>query len=101
MKISIFGLGYVGCINLGCLARNGHDTIGVDVIESKVNLINSGKSPIIEKDIDAILKKQHGSGRISATVDGAAAVKDTEVSLICVGPLQQRLVIWICTPFSR
>ncbi len=52
MRISIFGLGYVGCISLGCLAENGFNTIGVDVSKQKVKLINAGKSTVIEKDID-------------------------------------------------
>jgi len=85
MKISIFGLGYVGCVSLGCLAQNGHETIGIDVNDTKVMLINEGKSPIVEKEIDAILFEQHKLGRISATRDGIAAVQNTEMSFICVG----------------
>ena len=61
MKISIFGLGYVGFINIGCLAESGYDTIGVDVNESRVNLINHGEPPIAESDIDVILKKRHNA----------------------------------------
>ena len=52
MQISIFGLGYVGCVSLGCFAKNGHNVIGVDVIEHKIDLINSGKPTIVEEDID-------------------------------------------------
>lgn len=84
-NISIFGLGYVGCVSLGCLAKNGHKVIGVDVVQHKVNLINEGKPTIIEKDIDKIMAEQHQAGRITATTDPIQAVKDTEVSIICVG----------------
>ena len=58
MNISIFGLGYVGCVSLGCLAQNGHNVIGVDVSEIKVNQINDGIATIVEKDIDKIIKEQ-------------------------------------------
>ncbi len=85
MKISIFGLGYVGCVSLGCLAQNGHYIIGVDVNSNKVNLINVGKPTIIEKDIDKIIKEQFENKRISATTDFIKAVKETDVSIICVG----------------
>ena len=85
MKISIFGLGYVGCVSLGCLAKNGHEVIGVDVNKTKIRFINSGKSPIVEKDIDNIINEQHRIGRISATSNSIAAVKKSEVSFICVG----------------
>lgn len=85
MNVSIFGLGYVGCVCMGCLARNGHSVIGVDIIDSKVDLINNGNSTVIEKDIDKILTEQWKNGRISATKDFRQAVIDTEVSIICVG----------------
>ncbi len=85
MDVSVFGLGYVGCISLGCLAKNGHRCIGVDTNETKVNFINSGKASIIEKEIDTIISEQHHLGTISATLDGIYAVKNSEVSIICVG----------------
>tara|TARA_B100000378_G_scaffold206253_1_gene169519 strand:+ start:22481 stop:23839 length:1359 start_codon:yes stop_codon:yes gene_type:complete len=85
MNISIFGLGYVGCVSLGCLAKNGHTVIGVDVNQNKIDLINSGKPTIIEADIDTIIKEQHAAGRISATTDSAKAVIASEVSIIAVG----------------
>lgn len=85
MKISIFGLGYVGCVSLGCLAQNDHDVVGVDIIESKINLINKGKPTIIEKDIDKIIEKNFSAGKISATKDYVNAVKSTDISIICVG----------------
>lgn len=85
MNISIFGLGYVGCVSLGCLAQKGNKVIGVDVSETKVNQINSGFPTIIEKDIDSIIKTQSKAGNISATLDFKQAIKDTELSIIAVG----------------
>ena len=84
-SISIFGLGYVGCVSLGCLAQNGFNVVGVDVNEHKVGLINSGKPTIVEKDIDKIIEEQYKNGRISATTDYRKAVRETDISIICVG----------------
>lgn len=85
MKISIFGLGYVGCVGLACLSENGHQLIGVDVNKVKVDFINKGKAPIVEYKIDGMIAKSHNLGRIQATTDSIQAVKNTEVSIICVG----------------
>lgn len=85
MNISIFGLGYVGCVSLGCLSQIGHHVIGVDVNLHKVDLINSGKPTIIEKDIDHIIKEQHANKRIRATSNCLEAVSDSSISIICVG----------------
>lgn len=85
MNISIFGLGYVGCVGLGCLARLGNNVIGVDISDFKVELINSGKPTIIEKDIDLIISEEYRNGRISATMDYMDAVEKSDVSFICVG----------------
>ena len=52
MKISVFGLGYVGSVSVGCLAALGHDVIGVDVNSMKVDMINAGQSPVIEAGLD-------------------------------------------------
>ena len=80
MNISVFGLGYVGCVSIGCLAKNGHRCIGVDLNEVKVDFINSGRASIVEKEIDIIISEQHQAGRISATSDFLYAVKNSEVS---------------------
>jgi GDP-mannose 6-dehydrogenase len=85
MRISIFGLGYVGCVSLGCLAKNGHDVIGVDVSSFKVELINRGKPTILEKDIDFIIKEGFEKGKISATTCADEAVNNTDLSIVCVG----------------
>jgi len=85
LNISIFGLGYVGCVGLGCLAQNGHRVVGVDVSSAKVDLINGGESPIVEEGIRELIARQRLEGRISATADGMMAVRSTDVSFICVG----------------
>ena len=85
MNISIFGLGYVGCVSLGCLANNGHYVVGVDVSEVKVDLVNQGNPTIIEKDIDTIIKDCFIKGRIKATASYVEAIEKSEVSIICVG----------------
>jgi GDP-mannose 6-dehydrogenase len=85
LNISIFGLGYVGCVSLGCLSKNGHQVIGVDLNDTKVDFINKGKPTIVEKEIDNIIYEQHKLGNISATTNSIQAVIDTNVSFICVG----------------
>src|SRR6266850_3518716 len=85
MKLSVWGLGYVGTVSAGCLAQEGHEVIGVDSEPTKVDLINAGKSPIIEKDIGQIIERQVAAGRLSATTDAAVAVRQTDLFLICVG----------------
>lgn len=84
-NISIFGLGYVGCVGMGCLAQQGHRMIGVDTDATKVEFIDQGRPTILEKDIEHILAEGHAAGRVSATSDVAAAVSETDVSFICVG----------------
>lgn len=90
MRISIFGLGYVGTVSAAVLADQGNDVIGVDVNQDKVNLINKGKSPIIEKDVPEILDKAVKSNRLRATTDDAEAVSSSDVSVVCVGTPSDR-----------
>jgi GDP-mannose 6-dehydrogenase len=85
VNISIFGLGYVGCIGMGCLAQHGHKLVGVDPQQTKVDFINKGLATIIEEGISEMMAAQHAAGRISATLSVAEAVAATEVSFICVG----------------
>lgn len=85
MNIAIVGMGYVGCVSAACLASAGHTVIGVDISPQKVHLINNGISPIIEKDIDALVKSTVDSGKLSATSDIAEAIANSELSMICVG----------------
>ncbi|HEY5370800.1 MAG TPA: nucleotide sugar dehydrogenase [Hanamia sp.] len=85
MNISIFGLGYVGCVSLGCLAKNGHFVIGVDISQIKVDQINAGKATIIENEIDKIIFEQRMSGNLAATTDSKSAILKTEISIVAVG----------------
>jgi GDP-mannose 6-dehydrogenase len=85
VRISVFGLGYVGTVVAGCLARSGHEVIGIDTEPRKVELINAGKSPIIEKDIGEIIEQQVAAGRLSASTEVQVAVEHSDLILICVG----------------
>lgn len=89
MRISIFGLGYVGAVSAGCLAKDGHEVIGVDPTKAKVDLINSGQTPIIEKEIGEIIEAAVKGGRLRATAAVEDAVDGSEMSLICVGTPSQ------------
>lgn len=90
MQISIYGLGYVGSVSLACFAQCGHEIIGVDISQNKVDLINRGESPVVEKDLGRIIRLQRQKRMISATLDAQAATLRTEVSIICVGTPSQR-----------
>ncbi len=85
MRISIFGIGYVGCVSAACFARAGHEVIGVDVNPTKVEIINSGNSPIVEPEINDVIREVVKAGKLRATTDSAAAVNGSDVSLVCVG----------------
>ena len=85
MKISVMGLGYVGTVSAACLARAGHEVIGVDSERLKVDLINSGRAPVIEKDVGEMIRREVAAARLSATTDIAAAIRYTDLALVCVG----------------
>ncbi|RJO60185.1 UDP-glucose/GDP-mannose dehydrogenase family protein [candidate division WS5 bacterium] len=85
MKISIFGLGYVGAVSAGCFANEGHTVIGVDTVQSKVDLVNKGQSPVIEKDIGELILKSIQNGNLIATTNSEEAIHNTQISIICVG----------------
>lgn len=89
MRISVFGLGYVGTVSAGCLAFDGHEVTGVDPIPTKVDLINRGQSPIIETEIGEIIASTSKAGRLRATSDPVQAIRDTELSFVCVGTPSQ------------
>lgn len=85
MKISIFGLGYVGAVITGCFAKAGHTVFGVDTDQHKVDLINKGQPPIIEQDLEGLIQGGVKAGLIRATTEHAQAILDSEISMICVG----------------
>jgi GDP-mannose 6-dehydrogenase len=89
LKISVFGLGYVGTVLAGCLAQDGHEVVGIDPVQTKVDLINSGRSPIIEAEIGEIIAATTKSGRLRATHDSSQAIHQTELSFVCVGTPSQ------------
>lgn len=85
MRISVFGLGYVGAVSAACLARDGHHVVGVDPNETKVSLINSGRSPIIEKGLEDLIGSAVAGGRLKAVTDAQTAIQGSDLSLVCVG----------------
>lgn len=85
MKISIFGLGYVGAVSLACLSRDGHDVIGVDIDRTKLDLIMAGKTPVVEEGMVDLMARVAVSGKLTVTIDAQRAVLDSEISLVCVG----------------
>jgi GDP-mannose 6-dehydrogenase len=85
MKISVFGMGYVGVVSAACLSADGNEVVGVDPNRAEVDLINRGLPPIIEKDIHEMIGASVSAGRLRGTTDVGDAVRSTEISLICVG----------------
>ncbi|MDE1164751.1 MAG: UDP-glucose/GDP-mannose dehydrogenase family protein [Pseudomonas sp.] len=85
MRISIFGLGYVGAVCAGCLSSRGHEVIGVDISQSKIDMINKGQSPIVEPGLGELLAKGIASGSLRGTTDVSQAVLDSDLSMLCVG----------------
>jgi GDP-mannose 6-dehydrogenase len=84
-KISIFGLGYVGTVSAACLAQLGHQVIGVDINPQKIEIINGGRSPVIEQDINEIIAEMVAAGRLKATTNVLEGILSSDVSIICVG----------------
>src|SRR3546814_11817244 len=85
LKISIFGMGYVGAVSGACFARLGHEVIGVDVNRGKVDMINAGGAPVVEQGLAKLMAEGRAAGRISAPDDALGAVKEREIPLISVG----------------
>src|SRR6266536_3989997 len=85
MKLSVFGLGYVGCVSAACFAKEGHEVLGVDVNPTKVEITNRGDSPIVEAGMSELTREMVGTGWLRATTDTAKAIENSELSLVCVG----------------
>lgn len=85
LKISIFGLGYVGAVSFGCLVRDGHNVIGVDIDTSKLDLLSTGQTPIIEDGMQQLIADAASSGRTGVTTDSSEAIKKSDISFVCVG----------------
>src|SRR5499427_5322432 len=90
MRVSVFGLGYVGSVSAASFAADGHTVVGVDVAPAKVASLNEGRSPIVEKGLDDLIRRNAADGRLRATTSTADAVRDTDLSLICVGTPSRR-----------
>ena len=108
MRISVFGLGYVGAVSAACLARDGHQVVGVDPNPTKIDLINGGYSPIIEKGLAELIAVAVGNGSLRAVSEAASAIQDTDLSLVCVGTpseangsLNLRYVRAVCEEIGR
>lgn len=85
LSISIFGLGYVGSVSAACLVRAGHRVTGVDLNSAKVEMLASGRSPILEPRVSELVAEGHQASRLYATTDGGAAIRDSDISFVCVG----------------
>ena len=85
MRVSVFGLGYVGCVTASCVSKSGHQVIGVDIDAEKVAAVNAGTPPVVEPGLGELLAELVAAHRLRATVSAAEAVRQTDVGLICVG----------------
>ncbi len=85
MKVSVFGIGYVGAVTSACLADSGHEIIAVDTYDVKVQCINEGRSPIVENGLNDIIAKSVKNGSLRATTDYVDAIENSDISLVCVG----------------
>lgn len=90
MQVSVFGLGYVGSVSAASFAADGHTVVGVDVNAAKVQSLNEGRSPIVEKGLDDLIRENTANGRLRATTSTAEAVRETDLSLLCVGTPSRR-----------
>lgn len=85
MRVSIFGLGYVGCVSAACLAKAGNAVVGVDINAEKVAMINAAVPPVVEPGLQELLAGVVKAGRLSATSSSEEAIHNTDMALICVG----------------
>lgn len=89
MRVSIFGMGYVGCVSAACLAEMGHKIVAVETNPTKVEMINAGTSPIVEARLDELMAAAVSSGRLRALSDVSVAVKESDLAIVCVGTPSQ------------
>jgi GDP-mannose 6-dehydrogenase len=85
MRVSVFGLGYVGCVTAACLAKAGHEVLGVDINPEKVAMVSTGTSPLVEPGLGEVLDEMVNAGRLRATTSTAEAISASDLGLICVG----------------
>ena len=90
MRISIFGLGYVGAVSYGCLVRQGHDVIGVDVDDHKLRLLEKGISPVVEEGMPELIEAAARSARGRVTNEASVAIQNSDISFVCVGTPSRR-----------
>lgn len=84
-RISVFGIGYVGVVAAACLAKDGHEVVAVDIDPAKVDTINRGKTPIVEKGLEPLIEMTVANGSLRATLDIDEAIAATDLSFVCVG----------------
>ena len=84
-RVAVFGLGYVGTVTAACLADLGHTVVGVDIAEAKVEAVNAGAAPVVERGLNELIRSAVDAGRLSATTDGAEAVRRSDLAFVCVG----------------
>jgi GDP-mannose 6-dehydrogenase len=85
VRLSVFGLGYVGCVSAACFAHDGHEVVGVDVNAEKVAAVAGGRAPVLERKLDELVAESVGSGRLRATQSVEEAIAGSELALVCVG----------------
>jgi GDP-mannose 6-dehydrogenase len=90
VRIAVFGMGYVGIVSAACLARDGHEVIGCDPQPQKVDLVNAGRAPIVEKYVGELIAEAVAGGALRATTDAVEAVRASELSIVCVGTPSRR-----------
>ena len=108
MKVSVFGVGYVGTVLAACMAEEGHEVVAVDVSAEKVRAINAGETPISEPSVPELIERAVLAKTLRATTDADEAVRNTEVSFVCVGTpsmhngnLDLRYVLQACEDIAR
>src|SRR5207244_11445333 len=85
MRVNVLGLGYVGSVTAACLAKAGHEVIGVDIDEEKVAMVNGGASPVVEPGLSALMGEVVATRQLRATISTPEAVRNATIGLICVG----------------